>query len=151
MSLVLIIIGIFLILELSNVLIMYLKPGSTKANAVGVFTAWEKSKQDPEVHNFVKYLVWWVAGTKLIFISLMVVILFFADPITQSFAIIALLLSTATFYVKLFPLIRSMDRESQLVTKGYSKMIGVMIFIFILAFILAYLVSAGYIVDFIVF
>ncbi len=151
MSLVLIIIGIFLILELSNVLTMYLKPGSTKANAVGIFTAWEKSQQDPEIHSFVKYLVWWVAGTKLIFISLMVVILLFADPINRSFAIIALILSTATFYVKLFPLIRSMDRESQLVTKGYSKMIGIMILIFILAFVVAYLISAGYPSDVILF
>ncbi|MFW9920932.1 MAG: hypothetical protein ACFFED_15130 [Candidatus Thorarchaeota archaeon] len=146
MSLVLIILGIFLLLEFSNVIALYLRPGSTKANAVGVFTAWEKSKQDPEIHNFVKYLVWWVAGTKLIFLSLLVVILVFADPITQSFAILALIISTATFFWKLFPLIRTIDRESQLVTKGYSRTLGIMIGILILAFALAYLTAAGFII-----
>lgn len=146
MSLVVIILGIFLILEFSNVLALYFAPGTTKANAVGVFTAWEKSKQDPEIHNFVKYLVWWVAGTKLIFISLMVVILIFGDVITQSFAILALMITTATFYWKLFPLIRTIDAESQLVTKGYSRTLGGMIIIIIIMFLVAYLVSAGYII-----
>ena len=146
MSLVLIIIGFFLILELSNVIVMYASPGSTKANAVGVFAAWEKSKADPEIHNFVRYLVYWVAGTKLIFISLLIVVLAFADPITQSFAILALIITTATFYVKLFPLIRNIDREGQLTQSGYSKTLGIMIFVMIIAFIVAYLVSAGYLV-----
>lgn len=146
MSLVLIILGIFLILELSNVFALYLRPGSTKANAVGIFSAWEKSKQDPEIHNLVKYLVWWVAGTKLIFISLLLVILVFADPITQSFAILALIISTATFFWKLFPLIRTMDKEGQLVSKGYSRTLGIMIIVIILAFAIAYLISAGYII-----
>ncbi len=146
MTLVLIVLGFFIILELSNVLALYFKPGTTNANAVGVFTAWEKSKADPEIHNFVKYLVWWVAGTKLIFISLLVVILAFADPITQSYAILALTISTATFFWKLFPLVRTIDRESQLVKKGYSRTLGIMIGILILAFVLAYLVAAGFIV-----
>ena len=51
----------FMLLELSNVLAMYFAPGSKYANAVGVFSAWEKTKQDPEIHNFVRYLVDWVA------------------------------------------------------------------------------------------
>jgi len=42
-------------------------------NSIGVFNAWEKSKADPEMHNFVKYLTNWVAGTKLIFIALLLV------------------------------------------------------------------------------
>ena len=70
-----IIVSFFLILETFNVLALYFRPGTKKANAVGIFSGWEKSKEDPEVHDFVKYLVWWVAGTKLIFISLLVVIL----------------------------------------------------------------------------
>ena len=134
-----IIISIFLILELSNVLALYFKPGTTQANAVGVFTAWEKSKADPEIHSFVKYLVWWVAGTKLIFISLLVVILFFADPITQSFSVLALTVSTLTFFWKLFPLIRQMDRESYLVKKNYSQTLGFMILVIVSLFVFAVL------------
>jgi hypothetical protein len=36
--------AIFLLLEITNVLTLYFVPGSTKANGVGVFNAWEKSK-----------------------------------------------------------------------------------------------------------
>ena len=58
----------FLILETANIVALYFFPGERVANSVGVFKAWEKSKSDPDIHNFVKYLVNWVAGTKLIFI-----------------------------------------------------------------------------------
>ena len=54
----------FLLLEFFNVLALYFKPTMKQANAVGMFNAWEKSKSDPELHNLVKYLVYWVAGTK---------------------------------------------------------------------------------------
>ena len=64
MTLIKVVILLFILLELSNVLALYFAPGSKYANAVGVFTAWEKSKQYPEIHDFVKYLVYWVAGTK---------------------------------------------------------------------------------------
>ena len=62
-----VIIGI-IVLEATNVVALYFFPGSKYANSVGVFKAWEKSKQEPEIHDFVKYLVNWVAGTKLIFL-----------------------------------------------------------------------------------
>ena len=70
MSVIKIVIIGFILLELLNILMLYFIPGSKKANAVGVFTAWEKSKQYPEIHDFVKYLVYWIAGSKLIFILL---------------------------------------------------------------------------------
>ena len=84
----------FVFLELSNILMLYFAPGSRNANAVGVFTAWEKSKQYPEIHDFVKYLVYWVAGSKLIFIFLLIVIIIFADPQTQRFSVLALIIAT---------------------------------------------------------
>ncbi|MHA2425181.1 MAG: hypothetical protein ACXAEF_10355 [Candidatus Thorarchaeota archaeon] len=140
MSLLLVlIISIFIILEFSNVLALYFKPGTTKANAVGVFSAWEKSKDDPEIHAFVKYLVYWVAGTKLIFISLLIVILAFGDPITQSFALLAMIITTLTFFWKLFPLIRKMDKDSQLTQKNYSRTLGIMILVIVLMFVFVYL------------
>jgi hypothetical protein len=51
-----VVIFVFVLVELSNVLALYFAPGSKYANSVGVITAWEKSKQYPEIHDFVKYL-----------------------------------------------------------------------------------------------
>jgi hypothetical protein len=131
----------FLILEATNVLTLYFFPGSKYANGIGVFTAWEKSKSDPEIHNFVKYLVNWVAGTKLIFILLLIAILIVADSQTLVFAGIALVISIASFFWRLFPLIRKMDREGQINPKNYSTVLGWMIAIFILTFLTAIFVS----------
>jgi hypothetical protein len=82
MDILRIVIVIFLLLEAMNVLTLYFAPSSKLANGVGVFNAWEKSKQDPEVHQLVAYLVNWVAGTKLIFIMLLIVILLTANEQT---------------------------------------------------------------------
>jgi hypothetical protein len=125
--LVIVIIG-FLLMEATNVAALYFFPDSKLANSVGVFKAYEKSKADPEVHNLVKYLVNWVAGTKLIFIALLVVILLSADEQTLLLTGIALVLSIAVFFWRLFPLVRKMDRENQLDPKKYSSVLGWMIF-----------------------
>ncbi len=88
----------FLILEAANVVTLYFFPSSKYANGVGVFKAWEKSKQDPEVHDFIKYLVNWVAGTKLIFILLLIVILLTAREQTLYFTGVAMVISIASFF-----------------------------------------------------
>lgn len=132
-----IVILVFIILELSNVLALYFAPGSKRANAVGVFSAWEKSKQYPEIHDFIKYLVNWVAGTKLIFLLLLGVIVVYGNLEIQKLSLFALCLATLSFFWRLFPLIRMMDREDQIRPKNYSIVLGVMIFIFIVFFGLA--------------
>lgn len=131
------VISVFLLLELSNVLALYFAPGSKYANAVGIFTAWEKSKQYPEIHDFVKYLVYWVAGTKLIFLLLLAVIIIYADMNTQRMGLLALMIATLSFYWRLFPLIKKMDRNGQVEPKNYSMVLGLMIFIFIAMFAVA--------------
>ena len=138
--LVKIVIAVFLLLELSNVLALYFAPGSKCANAVGVFTAWEKSKQYPEIHEFVKYLVNWVAGAKLIFLLLLAVIVIFADIGIQRLSLLALALATSSFYWRLFPLIRKMDRNGQIEPRSYSMVLGIMILTFIVVFVVAPLV-----------
>jgi hypothetical protein len=130
-------------LEATNVIVLYFSPGLKYANGVGVFKAWEKSKQDPEIHNFVKYLVNWVAGTKLIFILLLVVILIAADDKTMIFSAFVLVVSIASFFWRLFPLIRKMDRESQIDPEKYSAVLGWMIFAIIVVFLAAILVSVS--------
>lgn len=127
MTLMMIVIAGFLVLETTNVVALYFFPDSKLANSIGVFKAWEKSKGDPEIYDFVKYMVNWVAGTKLIFILLLVVILLTADEQTLLLTGIALILSIAVFFWRLFPLVRKMDRDDQLDPKNYSSVLGWMI------------------------
>ncbi|MGD8458571.1 MAG: hypothetical protein PVF83_19515 [Anaerolineales bacterium] len=124
----------FLCLETANVAALYFFPGSKYANSVGVFKAWERSKDDPQIHDFVKYLVNWVAGTKLLFIALLLVILFTADSHTLIVSGFALMISIASFYWRLFPLVRKMDREGQMELGNYSAVLGWMILALILIF-----------------
>lgn len=140
MNILKIVMGLFILLELSNVLMLYFTPGTKRGNGVGVFSAWEKSKKDNEIHELMRYLVYWVAGTKLIFIALIIVIMIFGDWRTQLFATIALVLSILSFYWKLYPIIKKMDKNDQIDPKGYSKTLGIMIGAFVLVFLAAILV-----------
>jgi len=114
MNVIMIVIIGFLLLETTNIIALYFFPDSKLANSVGVFKAWEKSKSDPEIHNFVRYLVNWIAGTKLIFIMLLVVILLTAEEQTLLMTGVVLMISIAVFFWRLFPLARKMDRDGQL-------------------------------------
>ena len=135
-AIAIVIIG-FIALEFTNVVALYFAPGSKLANSVGIFKAWEKSKSDPEIHNLIRYLVNWVAGTKLIFIFLLIVILFTADQQTLILTTAALVISIASFFWRLFPLIRTMDRDDQIDPKNYSAVLGWMILALILVFSVA--------------
>ena len=139
-ALIIVIIG-FVIMESANVISLYFLPGSKFANGIGVFKAWEKSKQDPEVHDLVKYLVYWVAGTKVISILLLVVILLTAQGKSLIFAGAAMVVSIATFFWRLFPLFRKMDRSNQIEPKNYSATLGWMILGFVLVFLAAVIVT----------
>ena len=131
----------FLIFEAANVVTLYFFPESKYANGVGVFKALQKSKAEPEIYNFIQYLVNWVAGTKLIFILLLIVILVSGNDQTLVFSSIALVISIASFFWRLFPLIRKMDRDGQIEPKNYSNALGWMITAFIIVFLSAFLVS----------
>lgn len=131
----------FIVLEFSNILALYFAPGSKYANAVGVFSAWEKSKQDPEVHDLVRYLVYWVAGAKLIFLFLLGVIVLFGSSDLQRISLVALSLATLSFYWRLFPLIRKLDKNGQIKPKNYSFVIAGMISVFIVFFALAAMIN----------
>ena len=130
-------IALFAVLETLNVIMLYFTPGTRKGNGVGVFNAYEKSKADPEVHALITYLINWVAGTKLIFIILLVVILITGNSTTKLFSVIGLILSILSFYWRLYPAIKSMDNKGNITPKGYSKTLGVMIAGFIGIFLIA--------------
>ena len=125
---------IFGLLELMNVGVLYFAPGSRKANGVGVFTAWEKSKADPEVHEFVRYLVYWVAGTKVIFLGLLAVVLITGTERTRSAAAGVLAVSIALFFWRMFPVARRVDSAGQMRPAGYSRTLGAMIAVMVAVF-----------------
>lgn len=127
MSILSIAISIFILLESLNVLTLYFNPGSQLGNGVGVFNAWEKSKADPEMHQFIRYLVFWVAGTKLIFIALLLVILLSAGQSTQLLTVIAMIASIASFFWRLLPIITSLDKAGHITPPGYAKTLAMMI------------------------
>ncbi len=132
----------FVVLEALNVIILYWFPTSDKGNSVGMFQAWEKSKADPEVHAFVRYLVNWVAGTKLIFLALLVVVMIVGNPITQLLSLVALVFTVATFYWRLYPIIRQQDKEGNITPAGYSRTLALMIGGFLIVFMAALVVYA---------
>lgn len=135
------VIVLFAFLEILNLLMLYFIPGTKLGNGIGVFNAYEKSKKDPEVFALVSYLINWVAGTKLIFIALLIVILITADNSTKIYTVLALILSILTFFWRLYPLICKMDKNDQLSPKGYSRTLGIMIFSFIAIFSIALFVA----------
>ncbi|MGL5313913.1 MAG: hypothetical protein ACRC92_11765 [Peptostreptococcaceae bacterium] len=137
MSILSIAIIVFILLELSNVIILYFKPDSKLGNGVAVFNAWEKSKEDDNLHEFIKYLVYWVAGTKLIFIILLIVILITGSETTKLLSGVALILSIGSFYWKLYPIIKGLDKKGEISPVGYSKTLGIMIGTFIAVFCVA--------------
>lgn len=132
---------VFVVLESANVVVLYFAPGSKKGNGVGVFNAYEKSRDYPEIHAFIKYLVNWIAGTKLIFIFLLVVVWITGSRTTKLLAVAALILSIATFYWRLYPAVRKMDKQDSISPKGYSKTLFIMITIFLLGFSAAMAIS----------
>lgn len=125
---------LFIIMEVGNIIILYFLPESKLANGMGYFKAWEKSKSDPAVHEMVKYLVNWVAGTKLIFIMLLGVLFFTADQSTLVITAIVMVVSIASFYWRLFPSIRKMDQDGQIDPKNYSRTLSWMILGMIIMF-----------------
>lgn len=133
--------SIFVLLEASNVALLYFQPSSRLGNGVGVFNAYEQSKSDPEIHEFVRYLVNWVAGTKLIFILLLVVIIVTGSEATKTWSAIVLVLSIGTYFWRLHSIIRQMDREQRITPIGYSRTLGIMIAGFMAVFVIALLVS----------
>ncbi len=126
---------IFVLMESANVLILYYVPNSKKGNGVAVFNHWEKSRNEEEAHLFARYMVNWVAGTKLIFIMLLLGILFTANELTKIVSIIVMILSIATYYLRLHPIIKKMDQKGLITPKGYSNKLGFMIAGFLLIFL----------------
>lgn len=132
---------IFVIMETANILILYFAPDSRLGNGVAVFNGWENSKEDENMHLFVRYMTNWVAGTKLIFIVLLLVILFVGNAETKGFAVLVMILSIATYFFRLHPIIKKLDKAGEITPKGYSKALFMMIVSFMLMFSVAFMIA----------
>ena len=134
---------IFIILETLNVIVLYFFPTSKLGNGVAVFNYYSKSKDNEDAHLFAKYMTNWVAGVKLIFIVLLIVILLLGDNTLKLWSSFVVILSIASYFFRLQPLITKLDNHNQITPKGYSKTLLMMIIGFIIMFsisIIIYLV-----------
>ena len=134
---------VFVMIETLNIGTLYFRPGSRRGNGIGVFNAYRRSEADPDTHELVRYLVNWVAGTKLIFVALLFVILVTGSQTTKAYAVVALILSILSFFWRLFPAIVRLDRGNQITPSGYSRTLGIMIACVVGGFVAALVVSAA--------
>lgn len=139
MSILSIAILFFIIMESANVIILYFWPDSRLGNGVGVFNTFHNSENE-EQKLFVSYLVNWVAGVKLIFIFLLAVILVIGSEQVRMWAVVAMILSIATYFWRLHPAIKKLDAMECITPKGYSRALGWMISGFLVMFIAALVV-----------
>ena len=133
--LIMVMIG-FLLLEISNVFVLFFRPDSRQVHGMGMFPAWEKLKSDPDIHNLMRYLTIWVAGSKLILVALFIVMLIGGDKQLITIAGFALVISMLPFYFGLFPAIKKIDKNDQVVPKGFSMRLGFTITVLILALLI---------------
>ena len=131
---------IFCIMELGNVLILYFMPDSRLGNGVAVFDSWNYVKEDKALNLFSHYMAYLVAGVKLIFIFLLVVVLLTGTETTRVWAVVAMILSIATYFWKLHPIIKKLDQMGKITPKGYSKTLGLMIMGFLIMFLLSLII-----------
>lgn len=131
---------IFILMESVNVLVLYFAPDSKLGNGVAIFNPWFQAKEDETRELFAKYMTNWVAGTKVIFIVLLLVVLFTAGETTKLITVFAMILSIATYYFRLNPIIKKLDEMGEITPRGYSKVLSYMISGFMLMFSLALII-----------
>lgn len=136
MTFLIVVIIAFLLLEISNIFVLFFTPNSRQVHGMGMFPAWEKSKSDPDVHNLMRYLTIWVAGSKLILVALLIVLLIWGNQQLITLAGFALVISMSPFYFGLFPAIKKIDENNQVEPKDFSMRLGFTITILILALLI---------------
>lgn len=125
---------IFVVMELSNILVMYFKPNFKYGNSMNTFKQWYKAQEKKPERLFVKYMVNWVANCKLIFLALLVVVVLLGNEIITVCAVMATILSIAIYFVTLHPIIKQLDEMEEIQPKGYSKTLALTIGAFMVMF-----------------
>ena len=134
-------ISLFIIMELANVGALYFNPDTKQFNGMGVFKAWHTLRDDEQYGDVARYLVNWVAGAKLIFIALLIVILFFGSREVKVISCALMILSIATFFWRLSPLMKKMDLKGMTDPRGYHRTLTIMITCIMGAFLTAFIVG----------
>ncbi len=127
---------IFVFLELSNIIIIYMKPDFKYGNGLAVFKDWNQ-EQDESTMLFKKYMANWVAGSKLIFVVLLIVIVVYGNDTIKLASLLVMIPAIATYYIKLHPLIKKLDSLGRVQPKGYANTLIAMISTFLLMFVVA--------------
>ena len=125
---------IIVVMELSNILVMYFKPNFKYGNSMNTFKQWYKAQEKEPERLFVKYMVNWVANCKLIFLALLVVVVLFGNKIIAVCAVIATIVSIGIYFVSLHPIIKKLDEMGEIQPKGYSKTLALTIGAFMVMF-----------------
>ncbi len=125
----------FIILELSNVFILYFKPNFKHGNSLYVFKNYTDNIDNNDINLFNSYMANWVANSKAIFIILLIVIVLNGDNNIKLITAIMMIPSILLYFIRLHPIISKMDKKKLLNITGYSKTLASMIISFILLFI----------------
>lgn len=126
----------FVLLEISNAYVLFFFPESSKVHGMGMFPAWQKAKEDPNIHNLLRYFTFWVAGSKLIMSALMVIILVWGGDKLLVITSFALVISMLPFYFGLFPTMKKIDENGQVEPSGFSYQLAFTITALILSFLI---------------
>lgn len=138
-------IGLFIVLEMANVLILYFFPDLKQGNGIGVFNDWHRVKDDEPLYLFVKYLVNWVANAKVIFIALLMVILVFGDNPLKLASTIVIILSVSMYYWRLYPIMVRLDKLNLINPRGYSRKLLSMIVMIQVVILIAIIIYISFI------
>ncbi len=130
----------FVVMELSNIIIMYFKPDFKYGNSMTTFDNWHECKENDSMYLFAQYMVRWVANCKLIFLALLVVIVVVGNETLLLAGTIATVLSIGVYFLSLYPIIRKLDKMGKLTPAGYSKTLSITIALFMLMFAAAIVV-----------
>ena len=118
---------VFVLIEILSIMELYFMQDRCVFNGASVFSGWEISKEVPEVHGMVRYLVNWVAGMKLIVVGLLSVLVFTAPAQILLYCAIAMVAAISSFFWRLYPQIRKYDQAGLVEPQGRSKKLGIMV------------------------
>jgi hypothetical protein len=119
---------VIIVIEVLSVLELYFLQDRCIFNGVAMFKVCKIAQQDPELFGMIRYLVNWVAGVKLIVIGLLSVIVFTGEGNTLLYAAVALMISIASFFWRMYPMSRHFDEIGQIEPAGRSRTLGMMVF-----------------------
>lgn len=78
--------------------------------------------------------------SKINFYILTIVVLIIGTELTRIWVVVVIILSIATYFWKLHPIIKRLDKMGKITPEGYSKTLGVMIMGFLIMFSLSLII-----------